>query len=71
MTFRDIIALWGSAEALATDLRTSGVTVRAWRNRDSIPGGWWTLIVDAAAARGIQGVSLEVLARAAQKARAA
>ncbi len=64
-TFSSIIGLWPSATALAEDLGENPVTVRAWAQRNSIPGDRWLLIVSAARRRGIQGVTLEVLARIA------
>jgi hypothetical protein len=64
-TYADIIGLWPSAEALGDDIGESGVTVRAWRNRNSIPAYRWLDIVKAADARGIEGVSLDALARIA------
>lgn len=64
-TYADIIGLWPSAEALADDIGESGVTVRAWRNRGSIPSSRWLDIVAAAERRGLRGVSLEVLASVA------
>lgn len=65
MTFRTIIAHWGSAETLAADIGSSGVTVRAWRNRDSIPASRWLEIVAAARSRGFDSVTLDALAHAA------
>jgi hypothetical protein len=42
-----------SAEALAADLGEKGVTVRQWRNRESIPPEHWAAIIEKAAARGV------------------
>lgn len=48
-----IYAVWdGNAEALANDIGESGVLVRQWRNRGSIPPRYWQRIIDAAAAKG-------------------
>lgn len=68
-TYADIIGLWPSAEALGDDIGESGVTVRAWRNRNSIPAYRWLDIVEAADARGIAGITLDVLASIAAKRR--
>lgn len=47
-----IYAVWdGNAEALAADIGESGVLVRQWRNRGSIPARYWQRIIDAAARR--------------------
>jgi hypothetical protein len=48
-----IYAVWdGNAEALASAIGESGVTVRQWRNRGNIPAKYWQRIIDAAAKRG-------------------
>lgn len=57
-TTRDIIAFWPSAEELARDIRVTvpnvtGVLVRAWSCRGSIPPGYWVAIVKSAKSRKI------------------
>lgn len=48
-----IYAVWdGNAEAMASDIGESGVTVRQWRNRGSIPPKYWQAIIVAAKAKG-------------------
>lgn len=64
-TFTDIINLWPTATELAADVSQTGLVVRAWRNRNSIPAEHWLRVVDAAARRGIEGVTLDLLARIA------
>ncbi|WP_172822725.1 carph-isopro domain-containing protein [Paramagnetospirillum marisnigri] len=66
-TFADIIALWGTATALAADIGETGLNVRAWRNRNSIPASRWLDVIAAAKRRGIEGVTLDVLARLAAR----
>jgi hypothetical protein len=45
-----IYAVWdGNAEAMAADIGELGVTVRQWRNRNSIPAPYWPKIIEAAA----------------------
>jgi hypothetical protein len=66
-TFSDIIALWGTATALGRDIGESGVTVRAWRNRDSIPSAKWRNVVRAAQRRGFKGVTVNLLAKLAHE----
>lgn len=47
-----IFAVWEhNAEAMAADINESGVTVRQWRNRKSIPPRAWAKIMEAAARR--------------------
>lgn len=60
-TFADVIGKWPSAVALADDLGVKEVTARAWRAR-GIPAEYWTGIVASAEKRGIEGITLEVLA---------
>lgn len=62
MSFRPIIKRWPSKSALAADLGLKHFHVQAWWHRDSIPGDWDTAIVSAAAKRGYEDVSLELLA---------
>jgi hypothetical protein len=50
-----IYAVWdGNAEAMASDIAESGVTVRQWRNRENIPPQYWQKIIDAAAVKGAE-----------------
>jgi len=65
----DIISLWPNYAALADDLGVKVHAVQKWKLRDSIPGEWWAGTVRSAAARKIEGVTLEALAAyAAEKA---
>lgn len=48
-----IYSVWdGNAESLAADIGQSGITVRQWRNRGSIPPAHWAAIITAAKAKG-------------------
>jgi hypothetical protein len=50
-----IYAAWeGNAEAMAADIGELGVTVRQWRNRNSIPPQYWPKIIEAAAGKGVK-----------------
>ncbi len=48
-----IYAAWDSAEEMAADLSEKGVTVRQWRNRNSIPPEHWANVIEKAALRGV------------------
>ncbi len=66
-TFTDIIGRWPSAAALAADLAAQGVgvqpvTVRSWR-KQGIPGPYWDHLCEAAARRGLEGVTRDLLCR--------
>lgn len=60
-----IIARWPSCSVLAAGLGVKAQTIRKWKQRDRIPSEYWHPLVEAARARGIDGVSLERLAAAA------
>jgi hypothetical protein len=60
-TFADVIDKFPSAEALATEIGEKGVTVRAWRQRKSVPPRYWSAIANAAQRNGIEGVTVEAL----------
>lgn len=48
-----IYAAWENAEEMAEDLGQRGVTVRQWRNRNSIPPEHWANVIEKAALRGV------------------
>lgn len=47
-SFRDVIDLWGSPDAMAKQIGASPWAVRKWRQRNNIPAEWWVDIVRAA-----------------------
>lgn len=51
-TFRDIIDLWPSPDALAGEVGSKAETVRKWRQRDSIPAEWWLPVIEAGKTHG-------------------
>lgn len=67
-SFREIIAAWPSRAEMASD---AGVphygVVKQWHLRDSIPAARWAALVDAARARNIPGISLELFAALAKR----
>lgn len=70
MLHTSIIRLWPTLSDFAADLGVAYGTAKAMRRRGSIPAEHWKSAVDGARARGIEGVTLEVLAEAAAAARA-
>lgn len=70
-TFADIIGLWPTAETLGDDIGVCGVTVRAWRNRNSIPSNRWADVISAAKARGFDGVTSDLMTKIAAATRTA
>lgn len=65
MTHSEIISLWPSLSAFASDIDVEYGTAKAMRRRSSIPSGKWVRVVEKAVERGIKGVTYEVLAVAA------
>ncbi|MCY0150593.1 hypothetical protein OEG84_25265 [Hoeflea sp. G2-23] len=66
-SFRTIIDQWPSRGDFAADI---GVTPQHATNiytRDGIPSKYWAALVASASDRGIDGVTLDVLARIAAK----
>lgn len=45
LSFRSIIDLWPSPDALALEIGARVEAVRKWRQRDNIPAPWWSAIV--------------------------
>lgn len=67
LTFADLIGKWPNAVALADDLGVKEVTARAWKSRGAIPSEYWTGVVAAAEKRGLDFVTLDLLARIAAR----
>jgi len=75
-TYRDIIAFWPTANALARDIEAvtgrsiAAGTCRQWRNRDAIPPEYWIDVIAAARMRGYP-ITADLLARLAARKRVA
>lgn len=65
MKFKDIINLWPTCEKLGRAVGTTGLTVRAWKRRDSIPSKWWIPLEDAAKEIGQAHITVNFLASVA------
>jgi hypothetical protein len=63
-TFRDVIGLWPSKEALAGDVGATIPAVRKWWQRDSIPSEWWSSLTGTKLARAC-GIDAGLLAELA------
>lgn len=64
MTHADVISRWPTIAAFADDIECAYEAAKAMRRRSAIPAGYWLRVVEKAAQRGIDGVSLQVLAQA-------
>lgn len=67
VTHTDIIRQWNTLSLFAADVGEERECVRAWRDRNSIPARAYQRVVDAAAERGIAGVTYAALAEEAAK----
>ena len=65
-TFSDIIDAFGGPAPFRDAIAISDVHARQMKLRDSIPAGYWPRTVKAALVRGVEGVTLEVLAELAK-----
>jgi hypothetical protein len=61
-SFREIISLWPTPDALAGEIGEKPWTVRKWKQRDRIPSSAWMAVAAAAAQRG-HDVTAEQMAR--------
>jgi hypothetical protein len=65
-TVNDVMAKWPTDSDFARDIGLKHPShAQTMKVRGSIPAAYWSKIVAAAKARGIKGVTLEVLARIA------
>lgn len=66
-TFADIIVAFGGYAKVAEALSIPAGTVSSWKSRNVFPSEHWEKLVATASERGIDGVSLEALARIAAR----
>lgn len=76
-TFTDVINRWPSLSEFAADIGVKYGTAQVMRWRGTIPSDYWKRTSEAAAKRGIDGITVEFLAslkksiRRSEKGRAA
>lgn len=68
-SFSDLIAQWPSLVVFHEDLGVPYPTAAAMKQRGSIGSEHWARVVEAASKRGIEGVTVEMLAKFAEKRR--
>ena len=63
-SFREIIELWSSREAMASDLAVRASTVSKWWQRGSIPAERWSAVLETNVAKssGLTADTLTALA---------
>lgn len=72
-SFRSVIELWPSREAMASDIGAGASAVSKWWQRDGIPAEWWAAVLatDTASKKLLTAEALTSLAaREAAEARA-
>lgn len=65
-SFAELLSLWPSLSRIAADLDVPYDTVIAWKRRNSVPYEYWNALTASAIQNGIRGVSMEILAEAAE-----
>jgi len=65
-SFRAIIELWPTRDAMAADVGAKPASVSKWWQRDSIPADWWSSVTSSSLARR-SGVTADVLTRIAAR----
>lgn len=61
-TFEEVFEAFGGPAALSKETGIPTYHTQTMKTRGSIPPGYWSEVVDAAARLGIEGVTLETLA---------
>lgn len=63
-SFKAVIDLWPSREAMAADIGAGASTVSKWWQRDGIPAEWWAAVLatDTAAKKLLTAEALTALA---------
>lgn len=59
-SFKAVIELWPSREAMASDIGAGAWTVSKWWQRDGIPADWWTAVLRTGLAKE-KGLTAETL----------
>lgn len=65
-SFRSIIELWPSREAMAAELGAGAPAVSKWWQRDSVPAEWWSAILATDVAAGA-ALTADLLTRLAAR----
>ena len=68
-TFQAVIEAFGGPTKFAEAIGIPGFHAQSMKTRDSIPPAYWADTVSAAAARDVEGVTLEKLAELAKEKR--
>lgn len=65
-SFREVVKLWPSPDALAAEIGAGFGAVRKWPQRDSIPAEWWSRVLSTPTAQEA-GLTAEIFAEFAAR----
>lgn len=65
-SFRSVIELWPSRDAMASDVGAKPSAVSKWWQRNALPAEWWSAVLATEVARSA-GVTAERLAEIAAR----
>jgi len=65
-SFAELLLRWPSLAQISAELGVPYDTVIAWKRRNSVPYEYWTALVASAQQNEIRGLSMEVMAEAAE-----
>jgi hypothetical protein len=65
-SFREVIGLWSSPEAMALDIGAGVAAARKWSQRDRIPAEWWFPVLRSGRVQNA-GITAEMLAKLAAR----
>jgi len=66
-SFRSIIDLWPSVDAMADEIGASAMAVRKWWQRNRIPAEWWSAVLSAPRVKKAHITTAELLAALAAR----
>ncbi len=65
-SFRAVIGLWPSAEAMAAEIGAGPFAARKWATRNRIPDDWWSAVLASPTAQAA-GVTADLLVELAAR----
>jgi hypothetical protein len=66
VSFRSIIELWPTADAMAAEIGAGVAAARKWQQRDRIPAEWWSAVLAAPRVKEAR-ITAELLAKLAAR----
>jgi hypothetical protein len=66
-SFRTVIELWPTADAMAAEIGAGTAAVRKWSQRDRIPAEWWNAVLATPRVKQAR-ITAEIMAKLAARA---